>query len=135
MGELMEVVQRWAWLASLLALGCWGAGAIRYWRKAAQLDLEAYKERPLIPDDKVAMLRPGDTCLLLCQLEDMTLHQQERLIESLGKFVSVFKERGIALVIIPEFGGQKVFVISSDGNGLYLKSSVDGDGSGDQGSP
>jgi len=76
MGELMEMVQRWAWLASLLVLGCWGAGAIRYWRKAAQLDLEAYKARPLLPDDKVAVMRPGDTVLLLLPLDGMTLDQQ-----------------------------------------------------------
>lgn len=66
----------------------------------------------------------------------MTLHQQGRLIESLNEFVPVFKERGIALVVNPEFGGQKVFAISGDGPSLHGSVGRDGNGDGrNQGSP
>ena len=111
MGELMEMVQRWAWLASLLALGCWGAGAIRYWRKAAQLDLEAYKERPLLPDDKVAVMRPGDTVLLMPSLDDMTLDQQTQLVGAIKRMAERAGALGIEFIVLPDWG-QKAIVVS-----------------------
>lgn len=111
MGELMEVVQRWAWLASLLALGCWGAGAIRYWRKAAQLDLEAYKARPLLPDDKVAVMRPGDTVLLLLPLDGMTLDQQTKLVDSTKRMAERAGALGIEFIASPDWG-QKAIVVA-----------------------
>lgn len=111
MGELLEVVQRWAWLASLLALGCWGAGAIRYWRKAAQLDLEAYKTRPLLPEDKVAVMRPGDTVLLMPSLDGMTLDQQTRLVDAIKRMAERARALGIEFIVLPDWG-QKTIVVS-----------------------
>lgn len=85
---------------------------IRRQRMADRLDRETYEKRPVIPDDKMAILRPGDTCIVLCQLENMTVDQQTRLIESLTEMVSHAKERGVEFIIIPEYGGQKIFVVS-----------------------
>ena len=133
MGELLEVVQRWAWLASLLALGCWGAGAIRYWRKAAQLDLEAYKTRPLIPDDKVAVMRPGDTVLLMLPLKDMTLDQQTGMVDSTKRMAERAGVLGIEFIVIPDLGQKAVVVARSalsehaSGDGKNAPSPMDWD--------
>ncbi len=111
MGELWEMAQRWTWLASLLAIVLWGAGAIRYWRKAAQLDMKTYKERPLIPDDKVAVMRPGDTVLLMLPLKDMTLDQQAGMVDSTKRMAERAGALGIEFIVLPDWG-QKAIVVS-----------------------
>lgn len=111
----MEAWKVIAVLLGLLAfvLSIWGLVAdIRRQRMADRLDRETYEKRPVISDDKMAILRPGDTCIVLCQLENMTVDQQTRLIESLTEMISNAKERGIEFIIIPEYGGQKIFVVS-----------------------
>lgn len=111
----MEECRAMVWLAvglNIAAAAWWFVSAIRYERKANRLDRETYEKRPVISDDKMAILRPGDTCIVLCQLENMTVDQQTRLIESLTEMISNAKERGIEFIIIPEYGGQKIFVVS-----------------------
>lgn len=96
----------WAAVGINAVAAVWNiVSAVRYDRKAARLDRETYEKRPVISDDNMAILRPGDTGIILCQLESMTLEQQASMIESLTKMVSHAKERGIEFIIIPEFGG------------------------------
>lgn len=93
-----------------LAAGLWIAGT------AHREGLRAAAERrPLLADGAMAALRPGDTGILLCQLDGMTLEQQTRMIDSLKKTAIRARERGIELIVIPEFGGQKVIVVPRAG--------------------
>lgn len=111
MGELWEWVQRWAWLISLLAMVWCGVEAVRYERKASRLDRETYEKRPLIPDDKVAIMRPGDTVLLMPSLDDMTLDQQTQLVGAIKRMAERASALGIEFVVIPDWGGQKTKAI------------------------
>lgn len=96
-------------LVGLIA-GLWISGM------AHREDLRAADERrPLLADGAMAALRPGDTGILLCQLDGMTPEQQARMIESLKKTAVRARERGIELIVIPEFGGQKVIVVPRAG--------------------
>ncbi|WP_241120549.1 hypothetical protein [Achromobacter xylosoxidans] len=99
---LVAVFVAWAWNT---------VAAIGYWRKAAQLDLEAYKERPLIPDDKVAVMRPGDTVLLLLPLAGMTCDQQVGLVDSTKRMAERAGALGIEFIVLPDCG-QKAIVVS-----------------------
>ena len=111
-------MEDWTALALLVALGfnlvagAWNsAAAIRYTRKEARLDREAWGARPLLPPDKVEVLQPGDTVLMLPSLDGMTADQQIALIASMEAMIEPVRERGIEFIVMPDWG-QKVIVVS-----------------------
>ena len=110
----MEDWKVWALLAALgfnLVAGAWNsAAAIRYTRKEARLDRETWGTRPLLSDDRVASLRPGDTVLMLLPLAGMTADQQTALIGSIKTMAEPAKARGIEFIVLPDRGCQAIVV-------------------------
>lgn len=102
----------WSALGLNLAVGAWGlAAAIRYARKVARLDRETWGTRPLLSDDRVASLRPGDTVLMLPPLGGMTADQQTAMAGSIKAMAESAKARGIEFIVVPDWG-QKAIVVS-----------------------
>ncbi|THF67506.1 hypothetical protein E6C76_03860 [Pseudothauera nasutitermitis] len=102
----------WAAVGFNLAAGAWSlAAAIRYTRKEARLDRETLGTRPLLSDDRVASLRPGDTVLMLLPLAGMTADQQTALIGSIKTMAESAKARGIEFIVLPDWG-KKAIVVS-----------------------
>lgn len=111
-------MEDWTALALLVALGfnlvagAWNsAAAIRYRRKEARLDREAWGARPLLPPDKAEVLRPGDTVLMLLPLEGMTADQQTAMAGSIKAMAESAKARGIEFMVVPD-REQKAIVVS-----------------------
>lgn len=110
--EDWKVVVFWLALGFCLMAGAWNLVAvIRRERKAERLDREAYKARPLIPDDKVAVMRPGDTVLLLLPLAGMTIDQQTGMVDSTKRMAERARVLGIEFIVLPDWG-QKAIVVS-----------------------
>lgn len=111
----MEDWKMWALWAALgfnLAAGVWSlAAAIRYRRKEARLDRGAWGARPLLPPDKVEVLRPGDTVLMLLPLDGMTADQQAAMAGSIKAMAESAKARGIEFMVVPD-RGQKAIAVS-----------------------
>lgn len=111
--ESWNMILFWAAVGINAVASVWNiVSAIRYDRKADRLDRETYKERPVIPGEKMAILRPGDTGILLCRLDGMTLKQQEQYVESIRGIMLNVKERGVELIVIPEFGDAKMIIVN-----------------------
>lgn len=111
-------MEDWTALALLVALGfnlvagAWNsAAAIRYRRKEARLDREAWGARPLLPPDKVEVMRPGDTVLMLLPLDGMTADQQTAMAGSIKAMAESAKARSIEFMVVPD-RGQKAIVVS-----------------------
>lgn len=68
---------------------------------------EPGEKRPLLSDDRVAVIRPGDTVLLMPSLDDMTLDQQTQLIGAIKRMTERANAIGIEFLVIPDWGGQK----------------------------
>lgn len=104
----MEDWKMWAFWTALgfnLTAGVWSlAAAIRYMRKVARLDRETLGVRPLLPADKMAALRPGDTVLMFPPLDGMTTDQQVALIGSMKVMIESARERGIEFIVVPDWG-------------------------------
>jgi hypothetical protein len=110
----MEFFAKNAALFGLLNLGFalfWIATSIFEFRKAMCLSRETLKDRPLILDDKVAVMRPGDTVLLMLPLNDMTLDQQTRMVDSTKRMAERAGALGIEFIALPDWG-QKAIVVS-----------------------
>lgn len=116
----MEGWKMWALWSALglnLAAGAWGlAAAIRYTRKEARLDRETWGTRPLLPPDKVEVLRPGDTVLMLQPLDGMTADQQTAMAGSIKAMAESAKARSIEFMVVPD-RGQKAIVVSRTARG------------------
>lgn len=111
-------MEDWTALALLVALGfnlaagAWSlAAAIRYMRKVARLDRETLGVRPLLPADKMAALRPGDTVLMFPPLDGMTTDQQTAMAGSIKAMAESAKARGIEFMVVPD-REQKAIVVS-----------------------
>lgn len=101
-------------------IGCCGwlvFEALRYRRKVQSLEREAYERRPLMSDERLMALRPGDTVLITPPLGDMTLHQQFALISLMEKNALSLKKRGVDIefIVVPDFGQNPVIVVSRSG--------------------
>ena len=110
----MEFFSKNAALFGVMNLGFflfWIATSIFEFRKAMRLDRETLKDRPLIPDDKVAVMRPGDTVLLMPSLDDMTLDQQTQLVGAIKRMAERAGALGIEFIVLPDWG-QKAIVVS-----------------------
>lgn len=111
----MEDWKMWAFWTALgfnLTAGVWSlAAAIRYMRKVARLDRETLGVRPLLPADKMAALRPGDTVLMFPPLDGMTADQQTAMAGSIKAMAESAKARGIEFMVVPD-RGQKAIVVS-----------------------
>lgn len=102
----------WAAVSFNLAAGVWILmAAIRYARKVARLDRETWGTRPLLPPDKVEVLRPGDTVLMLLPLDGMTADQQTAMAGSIKAMAEFAKARSIEFMVVPD-RGQKAIVVS-----------------------
>ncbi len=102
----------WAAVGFNLAAGAWSlAAAIRYRRKEARLDRETLGTRPLLSDDRVASLRPGDTVLMLPPLGGMTADQQTAMASSIKAMAESAKDRGIEFIVLLDWE-QKAIVVS-----------------------
>ena len=109
--SVLEMVRQWGGMAGLIGLVWLCVEAIRHRSKALRLDRETYEKRPLVPDEKLAVLRPGDTVLMMPPLDDLTKDQQEVLVGSMKAMIEPAKERGIEFIVIPDWG-QKAIVVS-----------------------
>lgn len=87
--------------------------AIRYRQKLMRLDHAAMESRPLMPDDRVAALKPGDTVILMLSLDDMTCEQQKRLMASIKETIEPAKARGIEFIVIPDWKHKAIVVSRS----------------------
>ncbi|CAM3839493.1 hypothetical protein [Castellaniella denitrificans] len=71
------------------------------------------EKRPLLSDDKVAVMRPGDTVLLLLPLDGMTLDQQAKLVDATKRMAERARALGIEFIVIPDWGQKAVVVARS----------------------
>ena len=107
--ENWNMVALLAALGFNLAAGAWNlVAAIRHDRKAARLDRETYEVRPLMSDEKLAVLRPGDTVLMLPSLDGMTTDQRVAMISSMNAMIEHAKERSIEFIVVPDWGQEIV---------------------------
>jgi len=106
-------------LALMCVLVCWNlVQGVRYRRKVARMGQETFARKndapqPLISDDRMAVLRSGDTVLLLLSLGDMTADQQTRLIGSVKEMIEPAQTRGIKFIIIPDWKHKAIVVSRS----------------------
>lgn len=109
--SVLEIVRQWSGIAGLIGLVWLCVEAIRYRSKALRLDRDTYEKRPLVPDEKLATLRPGDTVLMMPPLDGLTVDQQEVLVGSMKAMIEPAKARGIEFIVVPDWG-QKAIVVS-----------------------
>jgi len=123
----MDAVWEWSgrWggviaLALMCVVACWNlAQGVRYRRKVARLArrmAQPPKEtqpRPLISDDRMAKLRPGDTVLLLLSLDDMTADQQTYFVDSVKEMIVRAQARGIEFIVLPDWKHKAIVVSRS----------------------
>jgi len=122
MNEMLEWLSLWGVIPALGLMGlavCWHLMEIlRYRRKSARLARrmakppEEMQPRPLISDDRVAMLRAGDTVLLLPSLDGMTERQREQMMEMFKEISERMAQRGIVFHALPGNETQKAIVVA-----------------------
>jgi len=117
MGAAWEWSGRWGGaiaLALMCVVVCWNlAQGVCHRRKLARMakPSKETQPQPLVSDDKMAALRHGDTVLLLLSLDEMTVDQQTRFVDSVKKMIEPAQARGIEFIITPDWK-QKAIVVS-----------------------
>jgi len=119
MNAVLEWLSRWGVIPALALMCvavCWNlVESARYRRKVARM-VQPAKEtqpRPLISDDRMAKLRPGDTVLLLLSLDDMTADQQTYFVDSVKEMIVRAQARGIEFIVVPDWKHKAIVVSRS----------------------
>lgn len=103
----------WMALGFNLVAGAWNlVAAIRHDRKAARLDRETYGARPLLPADKAAALRPGDTVLMLFHDH---WYGNDVVMGSIKEQVKALNARGVEAFFVSESFLQNAVVLADLG--------------------
>ncbi len=75
------------------------------------------QNRPLMSDEMLAALRPGDMVLMIPPFDGMSEAHRRMFFRQAEKAAGALKGRGVDLIFAPDFsGGQKVIVVSRGGS-------------------
>jgi len=108
--EILAKATPWLGVLNLCFATIWLIPTTFMFRKVWGLNRAIHEVRPPLSDDKVAVLRPGDTVLMMLPLDGMTADQQAALIDSTRAMAGPAKERGIEFIVVPDWE-QKAIVM------------------------
>ena len=75
------------------------------------------QNRPLMSDEMLAVLRPGDMVLMIPPFDGMSEAHRRMFFRQAEKAAGALKGRGVDLIFAPDFSGrQKVVVVSRGGS-------------------
>lgn len=80
--------------------------------KRVALDRAAQAQRPLLPDDAWAVVRPGDSVLVMLKMDDMTKDEQKRMMDACIKAAKINQQRGMDMVVVPVWGPGNIIVVN-----------------------
>ena len=121
------------WILFGLSLVGWVFEALRYRRKMQSYRIKMQslehelcealcenerrqQNRPLISDEMLAVLRPGDMVLMIPPFDGMSEAQRRMFVRQVEEAAGALKGRGVDFIFAPDFsGGQKVVVVSRGG--------------------
>ncbi len=73
--------------------------------------------RPLLSEDDWAVMRPGDTVLIMLKMDQMTKDEQQRMTQAVAQIMVRAQVRGVEVIALPARKGDQAVVVSRSKKG------------------
>lgn len=106
--ELLNELVFWTAVFQLITLAYWIYEILQTRKAREAVD----DKRPLLSGEDWAVMRPGDTALVMLKMDQMTEDQQQRMMKGIIQIMQRARERGIEVIALPVRKGDQAVVVT-----------------------